>query len=87
LSILKNLKTATEGVKALQDAKSNPLGVTLKALREGKGLSLEEIAKKTKIAITTLLDIEGNKVKPTTDIITKLAKQYGVNVNSLLGKK
>jgi len=84
----KILKTVGESVIKSQTSKgSASLGDTLKSLREGKGLSLEDIAAKTKIAVKTLLQIEGNKLVPGLDVITKLAKQYGVDVSTLIGKK
>jgi len=79
---VKKVKNAGDALKSIKD-----IGTTLKALREGKGWSLEDVVAKSKIALTTLKGIEGNKIKPSIDMITTLAKQYGVDVKSLLGGK
>jgi len=87
LALPKILKFVEEGLNLLQKTKGNTLGDKLKALREAKGLKLEDIAAITKIALPKLTKIESNKLVPSLDVITKLAKQYGVDVNTLIGKK
>lgn len=43
------------------------------ALRKEKGLSQEKVAKKSGIARTNLVRIEGRKNTPTIEVLTKLA--------------
>ena len=57
----------------------------LKALREDRGLSQVELAKKAHVGRTYIVKLEtGDKKNPSLDILKKLAKALGVPVAELL---
>jgi transcriptional regulator with XRE-family HTH domain len=54
-------------------------------LRQGKGLTQVELAKKAKVERTYLTKLEtGVKANPSLDILKRLAKALGVPVTALL---
>jgi len=58
----------------------------LKALREDRGLSQVDLAKKADVGRTYIVKLEsGDKKNPSLDILKKLAKALGVPVTELLG--
>lgn len=58
----------------------------LKTLREGKGLSQVDLAKKASVGRTYIVKLEsGDKKNPSLDTLKKLAKALGVPVTELLG--
>ena len=62
------------------------LGRVLKALREDRGLSQVDLAKKADVGRTYIVKLEsGDKKNPSLDILKKLAKALGVPVTELLG--
>ena len=56
----------------------------LKTIREAKGLSQKQFAETLGTALTRISEYERDKVKPTTEILTKLAEIHGININWLL---
>ena len=62
------------------------LGVTLKRLREAKGISQLQLAKQAKVAQGYISEIEaGEKKNLGIETLRKLAKALGVPVTELLG--
>jgi transcriptional regulator with XRE-family HTH domain len=61
------------------------LGRVLKTLREDKGLTQVDLAKRANVERTYIVKLEsGNKKNPSLDILKKLAKALGVPVTELL---
>ena len=61
------------------------LGRVLKALREDRGLSQVDLAKKASVGRTYIVKLEsGDKKNPSLDILKKLAKALDVPVTELL---
>lgn len=58
--------------------------VRLRALREGKGLTVEELAEKTGIPIRTLYTWENCTRSPINEDLPKLAKVLGMKTRNLL---
>jgi transcriptional regulator with XRE-family HTH domain len=57
----------------------------LKTLREDKGLTQVDLAKRANVERTYIVKLEsGNKKNPSLDILGKLAKALGVPVTELL---
>ena len=56
----------------------------IKQIRETKGLSQKEFAETLNTALTRISEYERDKVKPTTEILTKLAEIHKININWLL---
>jgi transcriptional regulator with XRE-family HTH domain len=62
------------------------IGVTLKRLRESKGLSQLQLAKQADVAQAYISEMEaGAKKNPGIETLRKLAKALGVPVTELLG--
>jgi transcriptional regulator with XRE-family HTH domain len=62
------------------------IGVTLKRLREAKGLSQLQLAKRADVAQAYISEMEaGDKKNPGIETLRKLAKALGVPVAELLG--
>jgi transcriptional regulator with XRE-family HTH domain len=62
------------------------LGAVLKQIREAKGLSQLDLAKRAKISQGYLSDLEaGEKKNPGIETLRKIAKALGVPVVELLG--
>ena len=56
----------------------------LKKIREAKGLSQKQFAETLGTVLTRISEYERDKVKPTTEILTKLTEIHGININWLL---
>jgi transcriptional regulator with XRE-family HTH domain len=63
------------------------LGVRIKALRERRGLSIEELAQKTGIVADKLLRIENDQEQPIIANLVLLSKALGVNVADIFRDK
>lgn len=55
------------------------LSIVLKQLRESKGMTLEELAKKSGVGRGTIGDIETGKNKSTVKTLSKLSTALGLN--------
>ncbi len=62
-------------------------GLKLKQLRQSKNLSLSQLAKKAKMSISYLNEIESGKKYPKTDKISALSKALGTNYDNLVSLK
>ena len=63
-----------------------PVGSKIRLLREGKNISMKELAKKLGISVSYLSEIERGHVDPSTKIIQKFSKAVEVPINSLMGE-
>ena len=59
----------------------------LRAIREGKGVSLRGLKKASGVAVATLARIEAGGYDPRLSTLRKLAKALGVTVAELIGEK
>jgi len=59
----------------------------LRAIREGKGVSLRALKKRSGVAVATLARIEAGGYDPRLSTLRKLAKALGVTVAELIGEK
>ncbi len=61
------------------------IGKVLRELREAKGLTQTEMAKKVNVSQTYIAKLEaGDKKNPSLEILRKLARALGVPVTALL---
>ena len=60
------------------------IGMTLRALRETKGLSQAQLARKAKITREYVNRLEAGRNDPTVGVLQRLAKALGVPVTRLL---
>lgn len=58
----------------------------LRAIREGKGVSLRALKKASGVAVATLARIEAGGYDPRLSTLKKLAKALGVTVAELIGE-
>lgn len=64
---------------------TNAIGTILYNLREKKGETLEQVAESVKVSYVSLCRYETGKRMPKMDILARLAKHYGVTVDSIMG--
>ncbi|MDI7258490.1 MAG: cupin domain-containing protein [Thermodesulfobacteriota bacterium] len=62
------------------------VGEKIKTIREGKGLSLKEVADLTGFSTALLSQMENHLVSPSLGTMIKLANALGVRVGDLLGE-
>lgn len=61
------------------------LGSKIKNIRYNNNVSQDEMAKILKINRNFLSRIETNKSLPTTEVLTRLAENFNISIDSLLG--
>lgn len=61
------------------------LGVKIRNIRYNNNLSQEDMAKVLKINRNYLSRIETNKSLPTAEVLTRLAENFNISIDSLLG--
>jgi quercetin dioxygenase-like cupin family protein/DNA-binding Xre family transcriptional regulator len=61
------------------------LGSRIKNIRVSKALSLDELAKRSRVSKSMISQIEGNKTNPTVAMIGKLAQGLSTDISQLLG--
>ena len=59
----------------------------LRAVREGKGVSLRALKKTSGVAVATLARIEAGGYDPRLSTLRRLAKALGVTVAKLIGER
>ena len=59
----------------------------LRAIREGKGVSLRALKASSGVAVATLARIEAGGYDPRLSTLRKLAKALGVTVAELIGER
>lgn len=62
-------------------------GKNLARFRKEKGLTQEELVKRSGVAISQIRRYEADKSSPTLDVITKLAKALGASIDELVFDK
>jgi len=67
-------------------SKGKTIGDKLKLIREGRSLSISELAELTNINEGELIDLENNKIQPSLDTIEVLASTLDVTVRYFLEK-
>jgi transcriptional regulator with XRE-family HTH domain len=70
---------------AAPQAEPPRVGSTLQSLRQGRGLSLDELSRKAGVSKSMLSQIERNQANPTVAVVWRLATALGVAVGELLG--
>lgn len=69
-----------------QEALEPPrVGATLQALRQGQGLSLDELSRRAGVSKSMLSQIERNQANPTVAVVWRLANALRVELSELLG--
>jgi transcriptional regulator with XRE-family HTH domain len=59
----------------------------LRTIREGKGVSLRALKKRSGVAVATVARIEAGGYDPRLSTLRKLAKALGVTVAELIGEQ
>lgn len=62
-------------------------GKNLSRFRKEKGLTQEDLVKKSEVAISQIRRYEADKSSPTLDVIRRLAKAVGVSIDELVFDK
>jgi transcriptional regulator with XRE-family HTH domain len=62
------------------------VGAALAALRQGRGLSLDELSRQAGVSKSMLSQIERHQANPTVAVVWRLATALGVAVGDLLGE-
>ena len=66
------------------DRTLDAVGPRLKALRQRRGITLNELADETGISISTLSRLEAGLRRPTLEQLLPLARSYGVTLDELI---
>lgn len=61
------------------------VGATLQTLRQGQGLSLDELSRRAGVSKSMLSQIERNQANPTVAVVWRLANALRVELSELLG--
>ena len=61
------------------------IGMTLRKLRDAKGMSQGALAKKARISREHLSRLEAGRYDPSVGVVQRLAKALGVGLMELLG--
>ncbi len=62
------------------------MNLRLRQLRERRGLTIQGLAERAGLAMTTVWRIEAGRVEPRLSVLAKLAKALGVRARDLLGE-
>jgi len=62
-------------------------GKNLSRFRKEKGLTQEELVKKSGVGISQIRRYEADKSSPTLDVITRLAKALGISIDEMVFDK
>ncbi len=60
-------------------------GLNLKELREAKGYSQSQLARKLNVSKSSISKYESNQSMPSVETLTRLALIYGVSLDYLVG--
>ena len=63
---------------------TNAIAANARAIREGKGLTLEAAAQLTGVSRSMLAQVERGEVNPTISLLWKISNGYRVSFTSLL---
>ena len=75
---------ATDQTVTSSDGASLTLAARAKAVRKAKGLTIQRVAERSGLAISTISKIERNRMTPTYDCFRKLARGLEVDVTDLI---
>jgi transcriptional regulator with XRE-family HTH domain len=68
-----------------QNNNQENIGDKIKKIRNKKGLTQDELARKAELPYTTLTKIESNVItRPTIQTVVKIAKGLGVGIDDLM---
>ncbi len=59
-------------------------GKNLSIIRKGKGLTQEDLVKKSGVAISQIRRYEAGKSSPTLEVVTRLARTLGVSIDEMV---
>ncbi|MEK6581436.1 MAG: helix-turn-helix transcriptional regulator, partial [Nitrospirota bacterium] len=62
-------------------------GKNLSRFRKEKGLTQEDLVKKSGVAISQIRRYEADNSSPTLDVVTRLAKALGVSIDEMVFDK
>jgi len=71
----------------LKEVSSMPFGRNLAKVRKEKGLTQEDLVKRSGVAISQIRRYEADKSSPTLEVITRLAKALGISIDELVFDK
>src|SRR6058998_692571 len=60
------------------------VGPRLRALRQQRGITLAELARRTGISVSTLSRLESGDRRPTLELLLHLARAHGVGLDELV---
>jgi len=72
---------------AAKEVSSMAFGKNLSRYRKEKGLTQEDLVKKSGVAISQIRRYEADKSSPTLDVVTKIARALGVSLDELVFDK
>lgn len=75
---------ATNHALQTNDGPSVTLAARAKAVRKSKGLTIQRVAERSGLAISTISKIERNRMTPTYECFRKLARGLEVDVTDLI---
>ncbi len=70
-----------------KEVSSMSFGKNLARFRKEKGLTQEDLVKKSGVAISQIRRYEADNSSPTLDVVTRLAKSLGVSIDELVFDK
>ncbi|TAL22390.1 MAG: XRE family transcriptional regulator [Nitrospirae bacterium] len=73
--------------KTVKEVSSMAFGKNLSRFRKEKGLTQEDLVKKSGVAISQIRRYEADNSSPTLDVVTRLAKALGVSIDELVFDK
>lgn len=79
-SVLRSARGAGNGPRA---AGTIRLGERVRQLRQARDWTLDEAAKQTQLAASTLSKIENDHMSPTFDVVQKLAAGFAIDITEL----
>ena len=87
MQYIERLSSIVPRTPAVKPAAPQPPGVgaALAALRQGRGLSLDELSSQAGVSKSMLSQIERHQATPTVAVVWRLATALGVGVGELLG--
>lgn len=60
-----------------------PLGARIRALRQARGLTLPELARRVGYGKGSLSEVERDRKRPGVDVLALLARELGVSMDTL----
>src|SRR5918998_5403007 len=77
--------TSSRGSTTLGAVSAGRLGGRVRALRRGRGLTLEELAGVSGVSRAMISKLERGEKNPTLVVAAKLAERFGVTLSQLVG--